>query len=116
MTHTLKQFGKVDGCANVAGVSGKEVSVRPVWEASSEDYDFVNAVNARGVFNCLSEQLRPGVVSEGGSVVNVSSIAGIRAMPKSAAYVASKHAVVGLTRVAAADAGPRNIRVNSVNP
>lgn len=114
--NTLKQFGKLDGCANIAGVAGKDLGVNSLWESDSADFDFVMAVNAKGVFNCLTEELQPSVLQEGGSIVNIASIAGLRAMPKSASYCASKHAVIGLTRCAADDAGPRGIRVNAVAP
>lgn len=73
-------------------------------------------VNARRVANCPAEQLRPGFLDGGGSIVNVASLSGLKRYPKCASYVASKHAAVGLTRAAALEAGPRNIRVNAVAP
>lgn len=71
-------------------------------------------VNVTGVFNCLRAELR--AISPGGSIVNASSVAGLQGSASGAPYVASKHAVIGLTRSAAKEAGGRNIRVNAVAP
>ncbi|KAJ6005149.1 hypothetical protein N7451_003093 [Penicillium sp. IBT 35674x] len=116
MQKCQSRFGRIDGCANVAGVSGKRMNIDHIWELDAAEYDFVMNVNTRGVFNCLAEQLTPGMLPEDASIVNISSICGLRGLPKGAVYCASKHAVVGLTRTAAIEAGPRRIRVNSVAP
>ena len=71
-------------------------------------------VNASGVFFCLRAQLR--VLQRGGSIANVASIAGHVALPGSPAYTASKHAVIGLTKVAAREEGDAGIRVNCIAP
>lgn len=112
---TLKEHGRIDGCANIAGVIGKQHGIS-IWETERSEFDFVMGVNAGGLFNCLAAQLKPGILSDGASIVNVASILSLRASPRSASYVASKHAVQGLTKAAAIDAAPRNIRVNCVAP
>ena len=75
---------------------------------------FVLGVNLIGVLNCMRAEIN--AMKEHGSIVNASSAAGIIGMPKNGAYVASKHAVVGLTRVSAKELGERGIRVNAIAP
>lgn len=105
------ELGPVTGFFNNAGIEG---SVAPLGEMSVADFDRVMAVNARGVFLGLSAVLP--LLEPGGAVVNAASVAGLRGAPAMAAYVASKHAVVGLTKVAALEVTERQIRVNAVCP
>jgi NAD(P)-dependent dehydrogenase (short-subunit alcohol dehydrogenase family) len=73
--------------------------------------------NVRGIFNFLREALAPGYLEPSSSIVNVSSLYGLKGAPQSGPYCASKHAIIGLTRAAAREAGPSgNIRVNAVCP
>lgn len=111
-----RRYGKLDGCANIAGVIGKGSNVLPIWDVSSEEYVFTMDVNTKGVFNCLAEQLKPGVLEETSSIVNMASVAGVLGLAKNAPYCASKFAVVGLTKSSAKDAGARSIRVNCISP
>lgn len=104
-------FGRVDIFFNNAGVAG---AVAPLDAYADDAFDAVMAVNARGVFLGLKHMLP--VMKDGGSIVCTSSVAGLRGSAGMAAYVASKHAVVGLMRVAAIEAAPRKIRVNTIHP
>jgi len=113
---TLKEHGRIDGCANIAGVIGKQQGSARLWETDQSDFNFVMDVNVGGLFNCLAEELRPGVLPDHAGIVNIASILALRATHCSAPYIASKHAVQGLTKAAAVDAAPRNIRVNCVAP
>jgi len=110
------ELGELHGAANIAGVTGKGMGVSKTWELDTEEYEFVMAVNARGVFNCLAEELQPGLLPAGSSIVNMASVNSFKALNGGSPYVASKHAVVGLTKSAALEAGPRDIRVNGVAP
>ena len=116
----LKAYGRIDGAFNSAGVLGP---LGPMVDVSVADFDRVMAVNARGVWLCMQAQIREmtkenaGAPPEGGySIVNAASIAGLIGSPMLAAYTASKHAVVGMTRAAARLYGKHRIRVNCVCP
>lgn len=89
---TVDTFGKIDGCANLAGVIGKQNGLANVEEVEDEHFDFVMNVNVKGLLNCMRAQIPQ--MNDGGSIVNASSILGLQGQPKSAAYVASKHAVI----------------------
>ena len=113
----LSAHGRIDGAFNSAGVLGP---LGPMVDVSAADFDRVMAVNARGVWLCMQAQLRAMLKApapEGGySIVNAASIAGLVGSPMLAAYTASKHAVVGMTRAAARFYGKNHIRVNCVCP
>lgn len=111
---TAENFGKLDGAANLAGVIGKHINVTPLEEIDDDDWDFVVGVNQKGLLNCLRAQIP--YFNDGGSIVNAASVAGIIGFPRNASYVASKHAVVGLTKTAAKELGPRQIRCNCFCP
>ena len=122
-------FGRLDGAINNAGVmdgvfSGDPVDYEkqkplvfaPIHEATEEYWSKVFRTNALGTFLMMRAQLRQMVVQlTGGAIVNVGSIAGMTGLSGNPAYVASKHALNGLTRNAAIDYAPYGIRVNSVN-
>jgi NAD(P)-dependent dehydrogenase (short-subunit alcohol dehydrogenase family) len=125
----VSTYGGLDGALNNAGVmdgvfSGDPVDFekqRPlvfasIHEATDEYWNNVFRVNSYGVFNCMRSQLRQMIAQgRGGSILNVGSIAGMTGLAGNPAYVASKHAMNGLTRNAAIDYAPYGIRVNSVN-
>ncbi len=122
-------YGSVDLAINNAGVmdgvfSGDPIDYQkqrplifaPIHEATDEYWDRVFRTNSTGVFNSMRAELRQMVAQgRGGAIVNVASIAGMTGLAGNPAYVASKHAVNGLTRNAAIDYAPYGIRVNSVN-
>ncbi|HEY9425005.1 MAG TPA: SDR family oxidoreductase [Microterricola sp.] len=104
---------RIDGLANVAGIND---DFSPLHETSDAMWDRVIGVNVTGTFK-LTRGVLPAMMAAGaGSVVNVSSEAGLRGNASGNAYTASKHAVIGLTRSAAFMYGPHGIRVNAVAP
>jgi NAD(P)-dependent dehydrogenase (short-subunit alcohol dehydrogenase family) len=105
--------GRIDVFFNNAGIEGP---VRPIAEYPLADFRRVLDVNVVGVFLGLKHVLPIMAAGGGGSVINTSSVAGLTGTAGICAYNASKHAVIGLTRSAAAEWGGRNIRVNSINP
>ncbi|KAF2713315.1 ABA4 protein [Pleomassaria siparia CBS 279.74] len=114
IAETVSRFGKLDGAANIAGVIPKNIGVGGIAEMEVEEWDFVIGVNLTGVMHCMRAQMR--VIADGGSIVNASSIAGLIGRPNNAAYAASKHGVIGLTKSAAKEIGVRGVRVNSFAP
>ncbi|OAN76425.1 oxidoreductase [Jannaschia sp. EhC01] len=107
------RFGRIDAFFNNAGIEGK---VAPLIEQDIADFDRVMAVNVRGSFLGLKHVLPVMMGQQSGSIINMSSIAGLKGSPNVAPYITSKHAVVGLTRAAAIEAAGANVRVNSVHP
>ena len=120
ISETAKREGRLDGAVNLAGVVGKQIGVANIEDIEDDDWDFVVGVNLGGVLNCMRAEIKamgnPKEAGKGASIVNASSIAGIIGMPRNGAYIASKHAVVGLTRAAAKECGARGIRVNAIAP
>jgi NAD(P)-dependent dehydrogenase (short-subunit alcohol dehydrogenase family) len=104
-------FGKLDAAFNNAGYATVGPSLH---EMADEEYVRTMDVNVRGVWNCLRYQIPAMLASGGGAIVNTSSVAGVLASGASAAYVAAKHAVIGLTRAAAREYGDRGIRANAL--
>jgi NAD(P)-dependent dehydrogenase (short-subunit alcohol dehydrogenase family) len=113
MREAVDMFGRVDHFFNNAGIEGRML---PMTELTAADFDRVMAVNARGVFLGLREALRVMKPQGSGSIVNTSSQAGIKGGANFSPYVASKHAVIGLSRSAAREGAPHGVRVNAVAP
>jgi len=109
----VRSFGRVDYFYNNAGVEGR---LAPMTELSVQEFDEVMAVNVRGVFLGLRAVLRVMKDQGAGGVVNTASMAAYRGVADFAPYVASKHAVAGLTRCAALEGAPFGIRVNGIAP
>lgn len=106
-------FGRIDVFFNNAGIEGV---VHPIPEYPLADFQKVLAVNVVGVFLGMKHVIPVMAKAKKGSIVNMSSVAGMVGSPGLSAYIASKHAVVGLTRTAAIECAPLGIRVNAVNP
>jgi len=114
---TASKYGRLDGAVNLAGVIGKQIGIANVEDIDDDDWDFILGVNLNGVLNCMRAEIKAMTkLGKGGSIVNAASIAGIMGLAKNGAYIASKHAVVGLTRASAKECGDKNIRINAIAP
>ena len=109
---TVAAFGRIDAAFNNAGLE----LLQPIVEATAESFNKVFAPNVLGVLLSLKHQIPAMLKTGGGAIVNNASIAGQIGMAGAAIYVASKHAVNGLTKVAALEYAKQGIRVNSVSP
>jgi len=108
---TLDVYKKIDVFFNNAGIEGR---VKPIADYPDDVFDKVIAVNLKGVWLGCKHVIPK--MEEGGSVVITSSVAGLKGFAGLGAYVASKHAAVGIMRTAALEFAPRKIRVNTVHP
>ncbi|MEU2060930.1 glucose 1-dehydrogenase [Streptomyces sp. NPDC013455] len=107
----LETFGSLDAAFNNAGWTSTGT---PMHLMGDDEYDRIMDVNARGVWNAMRAQIAVMLEHGGGSIVNTSSVAGVRATGSSAPYIAAKHAVIGLSRAAADEYVQQHIRVNAI--
>jgi len=111
---TVAKWGKLDAAVNNAALTPDD---KPVSEFDEAYWERLMAVDLKGTALCLKYELRQmQAQGTGGSIINISSVSGFRPQPANVAYVAAKHAVVGITKVAAMENGLAGIRVNSVAP
>ena len=110
---TITKFGRIDGFVNNAGVEGP---AKPLEEITEKEFDFVYGINVKGVLFGLKYVLPIMKEQKTGSIVNTSSVAGLIGSPNMLLYNSSKHAVMGINKVAALEAAAYNVRVNTVNP
>ncbi|MEI2405079.1 SDR family NAD(P)-dependent oxidoreductase [Niallia taxi] len=111
---TVEKFGRLDVAVNNAALTPDNA---PAAEFDEAYWDRLISVDLTGTALCMKYELQQMIKQgEGGSIINISSVSGFRPQPNNIAYVAAKHGVVGMTKVAALENGPLNIRVNTVAP
>lgn len=108
---TVSALGKLDILVNAAGIIGSG----SIENTSLEDFDFMMDINLRTVFHLMHLAV-PHLIETGGNIVNVSSVTGVRVFPGILTYCVSKAGLDQLTRAAALDLAPKNVRVNAINP
>ncbi|RFM35670.1 3-oxoacyl-[acyl-carrier-protein] reductase [Chitinophaga silvisoli] len=108
----LKEFGAIDICVNNAGISKDNLLLR----MSPDQWDDVMDINLKSVYNMTKHVIRPMMKAKSGSIINMSSIIGIKGNAGQSSYAASKAGIIGFTKSIAQELGSRNIRVNAVAP
>ncbi len=110
---TIARFGRLDFAFNNAGIEGQMTTTA---DCTEENWDRTLNCNLKGVWLCMKYELAHMLTRGSGVIVNCSSVAGLVGFAQLPAYVASKHAIVGLTRTAALEYATKGIRVNAVCP
>ena len=114
VAHAIEEFGRLDYAVNNAGIEGRLAGITDLAE---DDWDRVLDINLKGVFLCMKYEARAMLdCGRGGAIVNVGSVNSFLGFPTGAAYVASKHGLIGLTTSASAELAPQGIRVNLLCP
>ncbi len=108
----LKEFGNIDVCVNNAGISKDNLLLR----LTPEQWDDVMQANLKSVFNLTKQVIKPMMKARSGSIINLSSVVGVRGNGGQSAYAASKAGIIGFTKSIAQEIGSRNIRCNAIAP
>jgi len=108
----VKEFGKIDACVNNAGISKDNLLLR----VSADEWDKIMSTNLKSVFNITKQVIRPMMKAKSGSIINMSSIVGVRGSGGQTSYAASKAGIIGFTKAVAHELGSRNIRCNAIAP
>jgi 3-oxoacyl-[acyl-carrier protein] reductase len=109
---TLTQFGKIDVCVNNAGISKDNLLMR----MTEEQWDEVMMINLKSIYNMTKQVIKPMMKARSGSIINMSSIVGVRGNAGQSSYAASKAGIIGFTKSIALELGSRNIRCNAIAP
>ena len=112
VTNVLADFGTIDVCVNNAGISKDNLLLR----MTAEQWDDVMDTNLKSVFNMTKQVIRPMMKAKSGSIINMSSIIGVRGNAGQSSYAASKAGIIGFTKSIALELGSRNIRCNAIAP
>ncbi len=112
INEVLKEFGTIDVCVNNAGISKDNLLLR----MSPDQWNDVINTNLNSVYNVTKQVIRPMMKAKAGSIINMSSIVGIRGNAGQSSYAASKAGIIGFTKSIAAELGSRNIRCNAIAP
>lgn len=112
VSEVLKEFGTIDICVNNAGISKDNLILR----MSEDQWDDVMRTNLKSVYNMTKQVIRPMMKARKGSIINMSSIVGMKGNAGQSSYAASKAGIIGFTKSIAQELGSRNIRCNAVAP
>jgi len=112
VNEVVKEFGTVDVCVNNAGISRDNLLLR----LTEQQWDEVMETNLKSVYNMTKQVIRPMMKARKGSIINMSSIIGLRGNAGQSSYAASKAGIIGFTKSVALELGSRNIRCNAIAP
>ena len=108
----IKEFGTIDICVNNAGISKDNLLLR----LTPDQWDDVMTANLKSVYNLTKQVIKPMMKSRAGSIINLSSIVGVKGNPGQSSYAASKAGIIGFTKSIAQELGSRNVRCNAIAP